>query len=258
MRRFIIAGLALGAPIVPVMAADMPAYDKVPVPAFSWTGFYLGGDIGVATTTDNAQWNPTSTSAIPFGVSPAGSGTGGASFVGGVLAGYDWQFANAWVAGVEADWTGMKAGAAFTEAWLGSPGGGVVPGGFTSLSSELEWTASVRARLGYLIAPRFLAYGTVGGAWGNFQYSASSINTVTGYAANAAFSDTKTGWVAGVGFEWAPFASLGLLLRAEYLNYGFGGAQITSAANGFPAPPSGYSWSSPNVGMARLAASYKF
>src|SRR5208282_2917467 len=46
MRRFIIAGLALGAPIVPVMAADMPAYDKVPVPAFSWTGFYLGGDIG--------------------------------------------------------------------------------------------------------------------------------------------------------------------------------------------------------------------
>jgi outer membrane immunogenic protein len=110
MRRFIFAGLALVALNLPAAAADMPAYDKAPIAAFNWTGFYLGGDIGVASTTSNAQWNPASTSAIPFGVSPTGGGTGGASFIGGVLAGYDWQFASAWVAGVEADWTGMKAG----------------------------------------------------------------------------------------------------------------------------------------------------
>jgi hypothetical protein len=38
----------------------------------------------------------------------AGEGTGGASFAGGGLANYNRQFANAWVAGLEADWTGMK------------------------------------------------------------------------------------------------------------------------------------------------------
>lgn len=257
MRRIISAGAILGTLIVPAAAADMPPYSQAPLPVFNWTGFYLGGDIAVGSTTNNAEWNPMSTSGISFGVQQVAGGTGGVSFAGGGFAGYNWQFANAWVAGMEADWTGMKAGASLTEPWL-ADAGGVVPGGFTSLSSELEWTASVRARLGYLIVPSFLAYATVGGAWGNFQFRGSANNSLSGYAASAAFSDNETGWVAGVGFEWAPIASLGLLLRAEYLNYGFGGNQTVSAANGFPAFPSGYTWSSPNVSVARVGASYRF
>jgi outer membrane immunogenic protein len=257
MRRFIFSGLALGALIAPAAGADMPAYNKAPTPVFNWTGFYVGGDIAVASTTNNALWTPISGSGIPFGIQQVGGGAGGASFAGGGFAGYNWQFANAWVTGVEADWTGMQAGGAFTSSWLANAGG-VVPGGFTSLSSELEWTASIRARLGYLIVPSFLAYVTAGGAWGNFQDRGSASNSFSGYATNAAFSNTETGWVAGVGFEWAPFTSSGLLLRAEYLNFGFGGAQTTVAANGFPAFPSGYSWSSPNVSVARVGASYKF
>jgi outer membrane immunogenic protein len=201
MRRFIPAGLALCALTVPAAAADMPAHNSAQVPIFNWTGIYVGGDIGIASTTGNAEWNPISTSGIPFGVMQGGGGTGGASFAGGAVAGYNWQFANAWVAGVEVDWTGMKAGSGLTQPWLANTGG-VVPGGFTTLSSELEWTASVRGRLGYLIRPSFLAYGTVGVAWGNIQDRANSINTVSGYATSAAFSNTDTGWVGGVGFEW--------------------------------------------------------
>jgi outer membrane immunogenic protein len=257
MRRFIPAGLVLCALTVPTAAADMPAYNRAPVPIFNWTGIYAGGDIGIASTTSNAVWNPISTSAIPFGVMQVGSGTGGASFAGGAVVGYNWQFANAWVAGVEVDWTGMKAGSGLTQPWLANTGG-VVPGGFTTLSSELEWTASVLGRLGYLIRPSFLEYGTVGVAWGNIQYRANSINTASGYATGAAFSNTETGWVGGVGFEWSPFASYGLLLRVEYLNYGFKGVQTTSTANGFPAIPSSYAWSSPNVSLGRIGASYKF
>jgi outer membrane immunogenic protein len=136
--------------------------------------------------------------------------------------------------------------------------GGEVPTGFTTLSSELEWTASIRARLGYLVVPSLLAYGTAGVAWGDFQFRGNAANSAIGYATGAAFSDTETGWVAGVGFEWAPFTGFGLLLRAEYLNYGFRGAQAVSAANGFPAFPSAYAWSSTNVSIARIGASYKF
>jgi outer membrane immunogenic protein len=247
---------ALGALTIPAAAADMPTSNRAPIPAFNWTGFYVGGDIGVASTTNNAEWNPTSASGVPSGVMQVSGGTGGASFAGGGIGGYNWQFASGWVTGVEADWTGMKAGSGLTQPWLANAGG-VVPGGFTTLSSELEWTASIRGRLGYLIRPSFLAYATAGIAWGNFQYRANSINSVSGYATGVTISNTETGWVAGIGFEWAPFASSGLLLRAEYLNYGFGGAQATSTANGFPALPSAYSWSSPNVSLGRIGASYK-
>jgi outer membrane immunogenic protein len=247
----------LGALIAPAAAADMPAPNKAPIPAFNWTGFYLGGDIGIASTTNNAEWNPISTSAARFGVMQVSGGTGGASFAGGGTGGYNWQFTSAWITGVEADWTAMKAGLGLTQPWLANAGG-VVPGGFTTLSSELEWTASVRGRLGYLIRPSFLAYGTAGIAWGNFQYRANSTNSVSGYATGATISNTETGWVGGVGFEWSPFTSYGLLLRVEYLNYGFRGAQTTSTANGFPAIPSSYTWSSPNVSLGRIGASYKF
>jgi outer membrane immunogenic protein len=220
-------------------------------------GFYVGGDIAVASITNNARWTPSSPSGIPFGIQPVSGGTGGASFAGGGFAGYDWQWTNPWVAGVEADWTWMKANGAFTSTWLANAGG-VVPNGSTSLSSELDWAASVRARLGYLIVPSFLAYATAGIGWGDFHYRGVATNNVTGYLTSAAVSNTETGWVAGVGFEWSPFTSVGLLLRAEYLNYGFGGAQTTSTAASFPAFPSGYMWSSPNVSVGRVGAGYRF
>jgi len=252
MKPVIAVGLVLGMAIAPAAAADMPPYSKAPTPVFNWTGFYVGGDIGIASTTNNAEWDP----APLLGVMQASGGTGGASFAAGGFGGYNWQFARSWVAGVEADWTGMKAGTSVTEPWLSIAG--VVPGGFTTLTSELDWTASVRARFGYLIVPSFLAYATAGVAWGNMRYSANSSSAAIGYTTTAAVSNTETGWVAGFGFEWAPFAASGLLLRAEYLNYGFGGAQVVSTANAFPAFPSGYSWSSPNVSLGRIAASYKF
>jgi len=50
----------------------------------------------------------------------------------------------------------------------------------------------------------------------------------------------------------------GLLLRAEYLNYRFGGTQATAAAGGFPTASSAYLWTSPDVNVGRIGASYKF
>ncbi|MBV9969038.1 MAG: outer membrane beta-barrel protein [Xanthobacteraceae bacterium] len=255
MKRNVLVVMALAALSAPAAAADMVLADKVP-PVINWTGFYVGGDVAVASTVGNAQSSALPSSVVPFGVAQLSGGVGGASFAGGAFAGYDLQFAPRWVVGVEADWNSMNTNGRLTSTWLDNTGV-VVPAGVTTLSAQLQWAATVRGRIGYLIGPRFLAYATGGVAWGKWEYGADSTNSAIGYAANAAFAKTDAGWVAGIGFEWAPFPNYGLMLRAEYLNYRFGGAQAT-AAGGFPGVQSGYLWSAPDVNVGRAGASYKF
>jgi hypothetical protein len=45
----------------------------------------------------------------------------------------------------------------------------VVTGSFTIMGSSLDWVSSLRARLGYLVLPNLMAFGTVGGAWGEID-----------------------------------------------------------------------------------------
>jgi outer membrane immunogenic protein len=258
MKRFVTGTLAVAVLSAPASAADMSLVNKVPAPAFNWTGFYIGGDIGVTSTTGNAQSNALSASVVPSGVQQISGGVGGGgSFVGGGFAGYNLQFAPKWVAGIEADWTSMNTDGRLTSNWLDNTGV-MVQNATTTLSSELQWAASVRGRIGYVIVPSFLAYATGGVAWGKWEYGANSGAPTIGYAANTAFAKTDTGWVAGIGFEWAPFSHYGLVLRAEYLNYRFGGTQATAAGSGFPGAPSAFLWTSPDVNVGRIGASYKF
>jgi outer membrane immunogenic protein len=258
MNRFVVAGMALSMLIAPAAAADLLVPNKAPAPAFNWTGFYVGGDIAVASTNLNAQSNALPSTVVPSGVQQVSGGTGGGgSFAGGGFAGYNLQFAPRWVAGIEADWTSMNSDGRLTSNWIDNTGV-MVQNGTTTLSSELQWAASLRGRIGYLMVPSFLAYATGGVAWGKWQYGANSADSTIGYAASTALSKTDTGWVAGIGFEWAPFSQYGLVLRAEYLNYRFSGAQATAAAGGFPTAPSAYLWSSPDVNVGRIGASYKF
>ena len=46
MRRLLAIGAAFGVFVMPVMAADIAPYNQAPVPLFSWTGCYVGGDVG--------------------------------------------------------------------------------------------------------------------------------------------------------------------------------------------------------------------
>jgi outer membrane immunogenic protein len=83
MKKLFLAGFAVGSLIMPAMAADMTPYYRAPLQAlpFNWTGVYLGADVGGAWA--NIQSNP-------FGT----GSTSGA--VGGLYAGYNWQFAPQW------------------------------------------------------------------------------------------------------------------------------------------------------------------
>jgi outer membrane immunogenic protein len=244
------------------MAADLAPYYRAPppalVPLFSWTGFYIGGNVGGAATSINELWSPLPSATL--GAFPIAGSTGGASFAGGFQAGYDWQFAPAWVAGIEGDWAWANARENIDQPWVLYPSGVAVPGSFTSVSSTLDWVSTIRARLGYLIMPTLMVYGTAGGAWGKIDYAASSFAAAAPlppYATSTAFSNTQGGWVAGGGLEWA--ITPNWLLRGEYLFYSLGGfpSAAVPAAN-YPASPSAYSWSNTNVGTARLGLSYKF
>jgi outer membrane immunogenic protein len=261
MKRLLIgmmSATALAGGAGTAMAADMAPYYRAPAPApvfYTWTGFYAGGNVGGAWTSNNALWSPLPASAA-FGDFPIAGNTGGSSVTGGLQAGYNWQFAPTWVVGLEGDWSWAKTGGNINQPWATNPGGAPVPGSFTSMSSTLDWVSSLRARLGYLVLPNLMAYGTAGGAWGKVDYSASNHGPGT-YATSTAFSNTQGGWVAGAGLEW--MISPNWLLRGEYLYYSLNSSPaVMAAAPGFAGFPSGYSWSNTNVSVARAALSYKF
>jgi outer membrane immunogenic protein len=133
MRRLLLLGVALGAQSVCAMAADLGPVNVVPPVPFTWTGIYLGANVGGAWSTiqDNGL-----------------GGANASSVMGGVSVGYNWQFAPFWVAGIEANssWADLT-----------------VPAG----SGDVNWIGNVRARLGWTATPTMLVYATGGAAWSN-------------------------------------------------------------------------------------------
>lgn len=207
-----------------------------PPPVFNWTGFYVGGFAGGAWGT----FNPTTavTSVPPGGefipvfytlVDAAGNQSiRPAGFTGGIEAGYNWQFGNNYLAGIEGDFGAFDL--------RGSANSGPVfypaPATFTVTSSaNTTWLATIRGRLG-ITADNWLFYATGGAAFtslhGNFSFSE------TFYAApaeTASISSLKTGYVVGGGFEdafWQHWS-----LKVEYLYVQFGTA-TTAGLYGAP------------------------
>src|SRR5205085_12335864 len=97
-----------------------------------------------------------------------------------------------------------------------------------TVSSQVsaDWLATIRGRVGFLAAPTWLVYATGGAAIaevkGNFNFS----DTFSAATESAAFRDTRLGWTAGVGTEYA-FGG-GWSLKAEYLYVDLGRSSVTS------------------------------
>jgi outer membrane immunogenic protein len=265
MKKLLIAIIA-GAAFcgVPAFAADMavkaPPPLPPPAPVYSWTGFYVGGDVGALWTKASGLWNPLPTVGN-FGEFPISGNLDETAFTGGLHAGYNWQFAPTWVVGIEGDWSWTNANGSFTDPWV-SIITGVRPGSETSMSIDPDWLATVQGRIGYLVTPNALLYFTGGGAWADVKYSASAINepaAAAPYAAATSFSKTVSGYVLGGGLEWALWNHWSV--RAEYLFYHLNatnGVVVSESTGNFPANPSGFSWGNLDIQTARVGASYKF
>jgi outer membrane immunogenic protein len=254
MRKLGLAGLALLVS-APAFAADLAVAPAPAVIAQNWTGLYLGVHAGTATQ------NYSSVSIVDLnGFNTSGPLPGGASLgaLGGIQVGYNWQFAPAWVAGLEGDisWTSLsdQHGGAPAPSSSGIP----APGSSVTLYANTQWLASARAKLGFTGWFNTMLYVTGGAAWANTEYTAVFINIAPLNQANPTSTAIKSGWVVGGGGEW--MVTSNILLRVEYLLYGIDTRNSLDAfADPIPAPlPVTSNWSRETIQVLRVAGSYKF
>jgi outer membrane immunogenic protein len=94
-------------------------------------------------------------------------------------------------------------------------------GAAASVGSRINYIGTVRGRVGYAW-DRFLIYGTGGFAYGQVNFTANAAAEVVGVAAAISTSqnNTRTGWTAGGGFEYA--ITKNLTAKTEYLYVNLG------------------------------------
>jgi outer membrane immunogenic protein len=251
------------------LAADLPSRKEAPVyiapaPPPLWTGLYGGLNIGGGWANNGGANNTSSAyydtrgplggplNGAPAGVSnmfflPDGNSLGAAGGVlGGAQVGYNMQF-NQFVLGVETDFQGTSISSSG-----GNGGGGLYPAFYNNANgnnyltsvnavgganANLSWFGTVRGRIGFLITPTLLIYGTGGFAYG--QVDAWG------------FSSTNTGWTGGGGVEWlfAPHWSA----KVEYLYVNLSGSNsLNNSGYNF-----GYNYN-PGLNVVRAGINYHF
>jgi outer membrane immunogenic protein len=219
LRRLLIATSGLIALAGSAVAADMPlkaAPLPAPVPVFSWTGFYIGAQVGWAGAHDDASIvNPGVPVAInlPFTVDMNG-------VIGGGHIGYNLQFGH-WVWGIEGTVDGADLNKTFTV--------GICPLFCGTATTDLGLQGSIRGRLGYAF-DRLLVYGTGGAAIADIT---NTYDTTAFGGGFASIEQTRVGWTAGAGLEYA--LDNNWSVRTEYRFSDFGKVVDTSTVAFFPA-----------------------
>jgi outer membrane immunogenic protein len=219
--RKYLAGLAAIAYVMasPALAADMPVWSKsappryMPIgvsPVYSWTGCYFGveggGGWGQSQHTAANSPNPTG-DGLPITNINVGGG-----LVGGTV-GCNYQVSSI-VFGIENDmsWTNIKGTSFDLRPFTPTA---------TATTSE-KWLDTLRGRVGYAW-DRYLIYATGGAAFANVDVNACG---PAGFCASD--SQTRTGWTAGAGGEWAAIVNQrwSMTLKIEYLHVDLGTGQF--------------------------------
>lgn len=211
MKR-ILMGIAVAASLVATgaLAADLPVpartYTKAPVyvePVFTWTGFYVGGNLGYSwgnsdnSTTINRFLTGTPLLATLNGTNTSSNNVNGV--IGGGQFGYNWQMQN-WLFGLEADiqGSGERGSSAITCLGCSDDNSPIV----TNLTQKLDWFGTVRGRIGGLVTPTVLLYGTGGLAYGEVNVGGTASGNVDSLTvAIPGNSSTRAGWTLGAGVE---------------------------------------------------------
>ncbi len=105
----------------------------------------------------------------------------------------------------------------------------------SNASRNISFIETVRGRVGYLVQPNLLAYGTAGFAYGGTSLRYNGYQTVaepptTEYGPGASsHSQVNVGWTAGGGLEW--MLSGNWSVKAEYLYYDLGTTSLFGGYN---------------------------
>ncbi len=180
------AGIALAACSITAQAADLPSRRIEPaiplVPAFTWTGFYVGAQAGWAQTRTELTPGAAIAGRAAIASLPSLNRDGAAV---GLLVGYNYQIGQL-VLGGEIDGAALITGKQRYAALTGD-----------FITAHTNWVGSARLRLGYSF-DRFMIYATGGLALA----APKSTVTGTGYSYGAGDS-ARLGWTLGAGTEYA-------------------------------------------------------
>ena len=195
-------GVSLLALADPAIAADLPLKAPAAPAVFDWTGLYIGAHAGFGGGSSHAVLTDPATSATRNVFN---------GMIGGVQAGYNYRLPSGLLLGVEADFTFPSY---FTSnsvvSFLATPN--------SFVTEQWDYVATARGRVGYAQGA-WLVYATGGLAWAGERF----VN-VPAIGDEEKVLNTRLGWVAGAGVEYAfaPHWSA----RLEYLYSQFGHADI--------------------------------
>jgi outer membrane immunogenic protein len=204
-----------------------------------WQGFYAGLNVGAGWGSTTATLHPNNCFlAAGCGTTPAPTFGGSINYsgpLGGIQGGYNWHFSPNWVLGLETDFDGSgvttHGGNSNTFRTLPAP----LPASATaSVSGGQDYLGTVRGRIGWIISPDFMLFGSGGFAYGQ-EHESASIQFSNGVNFSGSKSEVKTGWAAGGGVEYA-FAPQ-WTLRGEYLRVNLGSSGSVIHFAGSPVPP---------------------
>ena len=200
----LISGAAAAEPAVklPVKALKTTPEQTV----FDWSGIYIGAHSGFGRGNSRALL----TDPAPV---VANSDFGG--MIGGVQAGYNRQLSSGLVVGIEGD-------ISFPNALISNSIVSSLATANTSVIEQTDYMAAIRARLGYA-SGHWLLYAT-----GGLAFAGERFLNMPAIGNNEKILNTRLGWAAGAGAEYA-FAP-DWSLRLEYLYSRFEDADIRFAS----------------------------
>jgi outer membrane immunogenic protein len=176
---------------------------------FDWSGFYAGGQLGLAHTVAESTLvifpdNPQLFDAFTFGESET-------SVTGGVQAGWQRQWGKL-VAGVELGFNLLRFKSTSDAQVL--PGIETAPLASVTRTSEVRDILLLTGRLGYADG-RWLAYAK--GGLANAEVDVAYRDAITGFRSSS--SGRETGWTAGLGIDYALTPNLFLGIEYNYIHF---------------------------------------
>ena len=198
-KNLMMLAAAFGLAASQASAADLPrkapAYVPPAPPPITWTGCYIGANVGGIFSSGSATFD---------GVEVSRDNSG---FAGGGQIGCDYQFAGGWVIGIRDmfNWANVGRDRTFVDRF----------GNLVSTNTNGSWFNALTGRIGYAFTPNWLLYGQGGVAWINHRVDVN----INGFDFGE-FGKTRTGWTAGGGVEWMFARGWSAFLEGNYMDFG--------------------------------------
>ncbi|WP_026608015.1 outer membrane protein [Methylocapsa acidiphila] len=235
IRRLLLATVSAAMTASSALAADLPSPAPPPgyvPPQFTWTGVYVGGQIGWGQGNNNGS--------IGYGPHYASYGYESHGVIGGAHIGYNLQIKQ-FVVGLEGSVDGLNLNRSL------STNVGLLPV-YYSQSSRVQ--GSIRGRLGVVGSERWLLYATGGAAFASINASLASPFSYDGK------SNTRVGWTLGGGLEYARTSNWSA--RVEYRYSDFSGQTFHPTVLSAAAAPGAFVNRRFTENQIQAGFSYKF